>query len=376
MMLPTCTHDVRSVRLAWPDGVVGAFHALWLVDNRPSHRDAHSGQRLVDILDLPPTVSIRTARIEGDRLCVDFADGIESLSLPVGFLREQAQPLETVRLDYRRDLWADGAVRDAHRDFAWADYARFVADPHERGAWLERLATEGLAFLRAVPAEAGRVVEAAGLMGEVVRTNYGLLFDVRAVARAENLAYTDLGLGLHADNPYREPVPGFQALHVLVAAPEGGESLFADGFAIAEYLQVTDPEAYARLATTPVSFHYRSADTDLHATAPLIDVAPDGRLRAVRYNNRSIAPLRVPIDEVESFYRAYRAYATLLRDPSFQVRLLMQAGDLVVFDNRRVMHGRTAFVSARHPRHLQGCYIARDSVYSNAVRLTAREEIS
>jgi gamma-butyrobetaine dioxygenase len=39
-------------------------------------------------------------------------------------------------------------------------------------------------------------------------------------------------------------------------------------------------------------------------------------------------------------------------------------GDLVVFDNRRILHGRTGFASARHPRHLQGCYLTRDSVYS------------
>jgi gamma-butyrobetaine dioxygenase len=44
-------------------------------------------------------------------------------------------------------------------------------------------------------------------------------------------------------------------------------------------------------------------------------------------------------------------------------------GDLVVFDNRRVLHGRTGFASARHPRHLQGCYLTRDSVYSGAAVL-------
>ena len=44
-------------------------------------------------------------------------------------------------------------------------------------------------------------------------------------------------------------------------------------------------------------------------------------------------------------------------------------GDLVVFDNRRVLHGRTGFASARHPRHLQGCYLTRDSVYSETAVL-------
>jgi gamma-butyrobetaine dioxygenase len=44
-------------------------------------------------------------------------------------------------------------------------------------------------------------------------------------------------------------------------------------------------------------------------------------------------------------------------------------GDLVVFDNQRILHGRTAFSSAKHARHLRGCYLARDSVYGAAALL-------
>jgi gamma-butyrobetaine dioxygenase len=44
----------------------------------------------------------------------------------------------------------------------------------------------------------------------------------------------------------------------------------------------------------------------------------------------------------------------------------------VVFDNQRILHGRTAFSSARQPRHLRGCYLTRDSVYSEAALLRRR----
>jgi alpha-ketoglutarate-dependent taurine dioxygenase len=37
-----------------------------------------------------------------------------------------------------------------------------------------------------------------------------------------------------------------------------------------------------------------------------------------------------------------------------------------------VLHGRTAFTSAKHPRHLQGCYLTRDSVFSEAGLLRRR----
>ena len=92
------------------------------------------------------------------------------------------------------------------------------------------------------------------LVGRVAETNYGPVFDVRSVPQPENLAYSDFGLGLHTDNPYREPVPGFQALHALLASPEGGDSLFADGFALAEHLRASTPVAFAASPTRPCRF--------------------------------------------------------------------------------------------------------------------------
>jgi gamma-butyrobetaine dioxygenase len=58
-----------------------------------------------------------------------------------------------------------------------------------------------------------------------------------------------------------------------------------------------------------------------------------------------------------------------LRDPKFQLKFRLRSGDLVLFDNQRILHGRTPFSSAKHPRHLRGCYLTRDSVYSESALL-------
>src|SRR4029077_20613165 len=168
--------------------------------------------------------------------------------------------------------------------------------------WLTRLLQDGLAFLREVAAEEGAILKAMPVVGRVLETNYGLTFDVRSVAQPENLAYSDLGLRLHTDNPYREPVPGFQALHALLPSREGGESLFADGFALAEHLRSSAPEAFARLTATAVPFHYHSQDADLYAERPLIQLSVRGEVTAVHYNARSIAPLNLPAREAPLFY--------------------------------------------------------------------------
>jgi gamma-butyrobetaine dioxygenase len=95
---------------------------------------------------------------------------------------------------------------------------------------------------------------------------------------------------------------------------------------------------------------------------------------AVHYNSRSIAPLRLSAQAARSFYTAYRRFAALLREPRFQLKFRLDTGDLVAFDNQRILHGRTSFSSARFPRHLRGCYLTRDSVYSQTALL--RRELS
>ncbi|NDH87932.1 MAG: gamma-butyrobetaine,2-oxoglutarate dioxygenase, partial [Actinobacteria bacterium] len=48
------------------------------------------------------------------------------------------------------------------------------------------------------------------------------------------------------------------------------------------------------------------------------------------------------------------------------VELTLRPGELVAFDNRRVLHGRRAFRSSAR-RHLQGCYIDIDAIRSAAL---------
>ncbi|HEY4969210.1 MAG TPA: TauD/TfdA family dioxygenase, partial [Steroidobacteraceae bacterium] len=132
------------------------------------------------------------------------------------------------------------------------------------------------------------------------------------------------------------------------------------------HLRAVYPDDFAILARTAVPFRYRSQDAELYAERPLIQLSCGGEVSAVHYNSRSIAPLQLGARDAAPFYGAYRRFAALLRDPRFQLRIMLRDGHLAVFDNQRTLHGRTAFSSARHPRHLRGCYLTRDSVYSAA----------
>jgi alpha-ketoglutarate-dependent taurine dioxygenase len=370
------TTDTRRVSAApetltieWAAGGVSEFSSLWLLDNRAEGRDAHSGQRLIDIADLPERPRIRSALARDGMVRIEWEGQAPAASFELAWLAAHAHNHGAPPPETQRRRWLEGAKLDPRRDFAWSTPAQLRASRARRLEWLTRLLQDGLAFLDEVPVTEAAILETTPLIGRVLETNYGLTFDVRSVAQPENLAYSDLGLGLHTDNPYREPVPGFQALHVLIASSDGGDSLFADGFALAEHLRAEAPEDFAQLTSVAVPFHYRSREAELHAERPLIQLSLRGEVSAFHYNSRSIAPLDLPPQAAARFYRAYRRLAVLLREPRFQLRTHLHAGSLVVFDNQRTLHGRTAFSSARHPRHLRGCYLTRDSVYSETALL-------
>ena len=365
---PTLFARPDTLGIAWPDGSIDEFASIWLYDNAPEHRDAHSGQRLVDIADLPEQPRIRAAAVQDGRLRVEWEGSAKRVWFDLPWLAAQ-RDRRAYRPEFEPRRWLDGANRKAARDFARASWEHVQSERGVQSSWLTRLIQDGIAFLSGVPAAEDALLASMRLVGQVAETNYGLVFDVRSVPQPENLAYSDLGLGLHTDNPYRDPVPGFQALHVLIASPDGGESLFADGFALAEHLRAIDPDAFALLAHTPVPFHYRSQNAELFAERPLIELSCRGEVCAVHYNSRSIAPLRLAPLEAAPFYTAYRRFAAVLRERRFQLKLQLPQNEIVVFDNQRILHGRTAFSSARHARHLRGCYLTRDSVYGTAALL-------
>jgi gamma-butyrobetaine dioxygenase len=353
----------ETLTVEWQHGGVSEFASLWLRDNLREDRDPHSGQRLIDVTDLPAQPRIRSARADNGTVHIQWEGEAQPAIFDLEWLAAHAPGGRAQRPELTPRPWLEGAQLDA-RQFAWADLAAARADARARLAWLTRLLEDGIAFLGAVPRDRPAFLGAVALIGRVAETNYGQVFDVRVTPQPENLAYSDLGLGLHTDNPYREPVPGFQALHALITSPAGGDSLVADGFALAAHLRATEPAAFRLLSSTAVPFHYRSSDAELYAERPLIQLSCQGEVTAVHYNSRSVAPLQLGARDAPAFYAAYRSFAALLRSPRFQLRLKLAAGELVVFDNQRILHGRTAFTSAQYPRHLQGCYLTRDSVRS------------
>jgi gamma-butyrobetaine dioxygenase len=347
-----------ALSITWDNGLICTYPAIWLYDNKPEHRDAHTGQRWIDVADLPPEPRIKSGHLVNTTIHLTWVDESLSEYKLDWLLRHSPAAFDSVPERYTIQTWG-GADRPLLDRYSFEEVS---ASRDACQEWLERIAVSGIGFLSGVPAEENAVLEVAAMIGWVRDTNYGRVFDVRAVPDPNNLAYTGVALGLHTDNPYREPVPGLQILHCVMGSPEGGTSMFADGFRAAGVLQSRDPEAFEILSSTPVGFEFSDVNTHLSARRPLIQCS-NGAVEAIHYNNRSMAPLQMPDSDILRFYRAYRSFAMILRETAQTLTTSLSPGDAVVFNNRRILHGRTAF-PANERRLLQGCYLEHDGLWS------------
>jgi len=354
-----------ELEIYWEDASHSRLQAIWLRDHcqMPSSRDPQNGQRLLNITDIPANTGIRHVSLDDGRLTIEFSPDGHRSEFDLDWLYRNCYCLNTQyddRSEAHKILWQG---KSFSKTLPRQLYADFCGKRRNKLAALQAVRDYGFVLLEAVPCEPGQVLEVIREFGFPRETNYGTLFEVRARVDASNLAFTNLGLGCHLDNPYRDPVPGLQLLHCLESSAEGGETVLQDGFMAARILREESPQDFATLSRTWINFRFRDGSADLRSRVPMIEVNDLGEVVKLRYNNRSIDTLILPPERLEQFYPAYRHLAEILERPDLQLQFKLQPGELLLFDNTRVLHARRAY-SAAGRRHLQGAYSDLDGLYS------------
>ena len=73
-----------------------------------------------------------------------------------------------------------------------------------------------------------------------------------------------------------------------------------------------------------------------------------GKIIQIRYNNYQRATHKgLDMDSMEKFYTAYRRFTGMLNDSTNQLWLKLQPGNILFFDNWRLLHGRSSFKGSR-----------------------------
>ncbi|KAF8752376.1 hypothetical protein RHS01_08084 [Rhizoctonia solani] len=161
---------------------------------------------------------------------------------------------------------------------------------------------------------------------------------------------------------YMQHPPHLQLLHCIKNRVEGGTSVFVDAIKAANDLWHQDRASF-ELAPP----HLQSTD-------------PSGppEIAHINYSPPFQAPLAP--DTPALVYTALRKYAELLARPHARFEYTLAEGDCAVFDNRRVLHARTAFwdknakqgKAEETNRWLKGCYVEVDDLWDRTRVLLAK----
>jgi gamma-butyrobetaine dioxygenase len=357
------------IEVTWSDQRRSPFHHLWLRDNCPCPVCVYSVTReqVFEIADVAENLAAQRAEIdESGALSVRWNDGHQSRFDP-GWLRahayDDASRAEQEASRPKKQRWVAGFQLPVF------EYQAVMEDDASLLQWLLAVRDTGLSQVRGVPTEQGSLSQVARRISFIRESNFGVLFNVQSKANADSNAYTAFNLPLHSDLPTRELQPGLQFLHCLVNDASGGDSRFVDGFAIAQALHEEDPQAYRLLCEVAVEFRNKDRHSDYRCLAPVIALDARGEVAEVRMANFLRGPFNMAPELMQPYYRAYRRFIEMTRQPRFQFCQRLEAGQLWCFDNRRTLHARDAFDPASGARHFQGCYVDRDELLSRILVL-------
>lgn len=235
--------------------------------------------------------------------------------------------------------------------------------------WLYKLSVYGVALIQNTPDSETAVDVIVDKIGFTKRTHYGVKFVVRNVPNTSNVAYLSSNLQMHTDLPYYEYCPGANLLHCLVQTEsKGGENLLSDCHFTAEFMKENHPEQYRLLTETEVE--WRDVGTEdgneffkLYR-APVICLDRHGEIIRINFSiPQRGSHFPGPIELVKPWYEAHSMFLAL--NKKFAARFKTKAGEILCFNNIRLLHGRNAYEdSGSNVRKLIGAYVDWDEIYS------------
>lgn len=349
-----------------------------------------SGQKRFATCDIDARPSLVSCReVEHGALELVWADDFMSRSrdggenthtsvLPLDLLQRLLVDGVIPKLPHpRRTIWDRATLNDealASRAVSWGDWMQ--GGPAFARALFD-LAQWGLIIVKGVPEDKAAVSQIAEKIGPLQSTFYGLTWDVISKPDAENVAYTNEFLCLHQDLMYWHDPPKIQLLHCLANECHGGDSLFSDGFRAAAEFKLQRTQQWSILQRMPVTFHYARNGNFYHQQRHVIesggDVLPKSVHWAPPFQGQFPPLVRGSYSKgsplLSEWRDAARAFRDSLEAPQNMVQYRLQAGDCVLFDNQRILHGRTQFDTSSGRRHLHGTYVDAQTMSSALARV-------
>lgn len=345
------------------------FNYYWLRDNCATSTDTQTRERIFDISELPGEPVAEKAATQNGELVIDWRGEDHRTSYSLAWLDDFARLGHIADpADLPRRLWRS----NQYPSFVRLDQALVENDPGTRARFARAIIEDGVALITGMENSDGSLTRLAQTLGEVIPTTDGFYFDVQLEIAPTNLAFTARALEMHTDLPWETLAPGVQFLHCRANTVEGGNSLFLDGAAVAEDFRNSNPADFELLATHDIPFFRRHERWDARAHQRVIELDRHGAVSGLTISQHLADVFDLPQPLLDDYYPAFCRFVHALKKPEYMNRFRLNAGECIVFDNHRVVHGREAFSAETGQRHLRGCYVDVGALRST-YRVLARE---
>ena len=358
----------RGFTIAWDDHSVAEFPYIWLRDNAPDEFHPDTRERVFDLTTVDLDIEPETFAVEPGTLSINWPQKNRASVYAADWLyRHQPGKRRYDPASVRRTLWDRNTLDAIPR----RDASLCTAEPGVLHDALLTLKRFGILIIDGLDDSPDASRAFGDLIGLRRRTNFGDMFEVISRPEPNNLAYTSLALPLHTDLPNQEIIPGYQLLHCYRNSAEGGQSLFADGFRICEDLRRDAADDFALLKTIEIPWRFHDDSHDIRRHRPIICEHTDGSPDYFVFNAHIADLPDMDAGTLYSFYPAYQRLMKRIRQPQYALQHALVPGEMMIFDNSRVLHGRTAFDPNSGERHLRGYYLERNEIDSR-IRVLAR----
>uniref|UniRef100_A0A8C6Y4T6 gamma-butyrobetaine dioxygenase n=1 Tax=Naja naja TaxID=35670 RepID=A0A8C6Y4T6_NAJNA len=356
----------------WEDGSESLYPSVWLRDNCQCPgcflHSAKARKLLLENLDI--NIEVKDVILTEQKKKVnivwpdDHTSEFEAEWLKKRCFSDQARAKAQEELFLsERQYWGSDL------ELPTMDFEEVLHSDESAYKWLVTLKKVGIVLLTGAAIKQGEILKLGQRIGFLRLTFYGPTWQVQDKLDANNVAYTTEKLSFHTDYPVLQFPPGIQFLHCIEQTSTGGESEVVDGFHVANRFKEQNPYAFKILTSTFVDFTdigVDYCDFAMQAKQRIIDVDEKGQVVRINFNNATRDTIfDIPAEKVKPFYAALKDYVGLLNSTDYKYSYKMKPGDIVVFDNWRLLHGRQSYqAGAEISRHLEGAYADWDVVMS------------
>ena len=332
------------------------IHPIWLRERVRDEKylDKNNDQRLFDPSFLND-INVESAHINKNILELTFSDGVTS-KFQISKLKSEFLDSENLLNTVKQKFW-DSSLKEKPTYL----FKEKFYESKEMYELLKSFYKYGFVIIKNAPVQYNYIVKFANKIGSIRQTNFGKYFNVKSVPNPNDLAYTSLALSPHTDNPYRKPVPCIQLLHCIKNEVSGGFSTLVDGFKVATHLKKNNPNYFKILTKVKVKFKFTDKDVVLENKGELIEIDEQDNFKQIRFSTRLDYVPILEKKQLDLYYKARKEISDLYNSEKFKIEFKLIPGDILMMDNHRLLHGRTAYDTNEGKRFLQGCYIDHDS---------------